>query len=133
MSDDDEAGSGRAHQAGDNSQIEVYGRLRPSSKNDKSVYLLNDDRRGVEFRLPRDASGGYINNKKEQFEFQMSHIFDDTATQADIFDGIGKKVVNNVLAGFNGTIFAYGQTGSGQQDRAALAHDEIPTTDLAHT
>jgi kinesin family protein 6/9 len=27
---------------------------------------------------------------------------------------VAKKVCNNVLEGFNGTIFAYGQTGSGK-------------------
>jgi kinesin family protein 6/9 len=49
---------------------------------------------------------GYINNKKEVYEFKMNHIFDGTATQEDVFNGIGKKVVTNVLEGFNGTIFA---------------------------
>lgn len=64
------------------------------------------DHRSVEFRLPRDGAGGYINNKQEVYEFKMNHIFDADATQADIFEGIGKPVVQNVLEGFNGTIFA---------------------------
>jgi hypothetical protein len=61
------------------------------------------DQRSVEFRIPRDQSSGYINNKRELYDFKMNHIFGADATQADIFDGIGKKVVNNVLEGFNGT------------------------------
>jgi hypothetical protein len=46
MSDDDAddgvASDTLGKQAGDNSQIEVYGRLRPSNKNDKSVCIMND-------------------------------------------------------------------------------------------
>jgi kinesin family protein 6/9 len=72
--------------------------------------LAFPDKRSVEFRIPRDLAGGYINNKQEQYEFKMNHIFDADATQADIFDGIGKKVVQNVLDGFNGTIFAVSST-----------------------
>ena len=103
MSDhEDDSGDVGGHQAGDNSQIEVYGRLRPSAKNDKTTTVLHDDRRGVEFRIPRELAGGSVNNKKELYEFKMNHIFDETAKQQDVFDGIGKQVVQNVLDGFNG-------------------------------
>ena len=69
------------------------------------AFPLCPDRRSVEFHVPREVSSGLVNNKKELYEFKMQHIFDDTATQQDIFEGIGKKVVENVLEGFNGTIF----------------------------
>lgn len=71
---------------------------------------LCSDRRGVDFHVPRDANssgGNVINNKKELYSFKMNRIFDDTATQEQVFEGIGKPVVENVLQGFNGTIFAY--------------------------
>lgn len=171
MSDDDDFddGSGSKAVSGENTQIEVYGRIRPSAKNDASVCNLSDgttrsggrkgargwsipvlsllcaastdtitgspltplartavtlfsrlcaDHRHIEFRLPRDASGGYVNNKREQYEFHMSHIFDESTTQEQIFEGIGKKVVNNVLEGFNG---ARGSTSSAVQWRAGVA------------
>ena len=31
-----------------------------------------------------------------------------------MFDTIGKETVNDIMEGYNGTIFAYGQTGSGK-------------------
>jgi len=34
--------------------------------------------------------------------------------QQDIFDYSIKSTVDDVLAGYNGTVFAYGQTGSGK-------------------
>ncbi|CAM9416228.1 unnamed protein product, partial [Choristocarpus tenellus] len=36
------------------------------------------------------------------------------SSQADVFEGIGKEVVDRCLDGFNSCLFAYGQTGSGK-------------------
>jgi hypothetical protein len=123
MSDSDsESGVGDAlssRRAGDNSQIEVFGRVRPSKHNDRATMVLSDDHRAVEFRLPRDQLHGSVNNKREVFDFKMQHIFDDTATQQDVFDGIGRKVVNSVMDGFNGTIFAYGSVSRWSQAAAS--------------
>ncbi|XP_048048317.1 kinesin-like protein KIF6 [Megalobrama amblycephala] len=44
----------------------------------------------------------------------VSEGFDQRASQEEIFETIAKPVADNVLAGYNGTIFAYGQTGSGK-------------------
>lgn len=33
-------------------------------------------------------------------------LFDQSTTQEQIFDGIAKRVVDNVIEGYNGTIFA---------------------------
>ena len=35
-------------------------------------------------------------------------------SQAQVFDRVGKHVVQNALDGYNSTVFAYGQTGSGK-------------------
>lgn len=42
------------------------------------------------------------------------HIFSPSASQAEVFENIAQPVIDNVLEGYNGTIFAYGQTGSGK-------------------
>src|SRR4051812_30905988 len=100
MSDDDDdlSKSVTFGSGGENSQIEVYGRIRPSPKNDATVCQLDSSAHSIEFRLPRDyATSGYINNKKELYDFKMTHIFNEKSTQSDIFEGIGKKVVMNVL------------------------------------
>ena len=36
------------------------------------------------------------------------------SSQEQVFETCGKKIVDGVLHGFNGSIFAYGQTGSGK-------------------
>ena len=34
--------------------------------------------------------------------------------QVDLYNAAARKIVDNVLEGYNGTIFAYGQTGTGK-------------------
>ncbi|KAG1944180.1 kinesin-like protein KIF9 [Pimephales promelas] len=68
----------------------------------------------LEFVVPRDLADGFINNKRENYNFRFQKVFDQTANQEEIFETIAKPVADNVLAGYNGTIFAYGQTGSGK-------------------
>ena len=36
------------------------------------------------------------------------------ASQQQVFDDLGKGVLNNAFEGFNCSLFAYGQTGSGK-------------------
>ena len=46
--------------------------------------------------------------------FTFDHVFPMDTSQAHVFDHSIKGTVNDVLQGYNGTIFAYGQTGSGK-------------------
>lgn len=46
-------------------------------------------------------------------EFQFDHIFDMDSSQENVFNA-HSHLVNEVLDGFNGSIFAYGQTGAGK-------------------
>jgi kinesin family protein 5 len=46
-------------------------------------------------------------------ESKYDRVFKQTATQNEIY-GFVKESIQDVLKGFNSTIFAYGQTGSGK-------------------
>ena len=46
--------------------------------------------------------------------FTLDRIFKPDCRQCEIYDFIGKETIEDVLAGYNGTVFAYGQTGSGK-------------------
>ena len=46
--------------------------------------------------------------------FTLDRFFRPDCTQAAIYDFIGKETIEDVLNGYNGTVFAYGQTGSGK-------------------
>ena len=42
------------------------------------------------------------------------HVFDPSTTTEDIYNSVGRDIVDGVVNGINGTIFAYGQTSSGK-------------------
>ena len=46
--------------------------------------------------------------------YNFDGAYDEETTQADFFAEVGKPIVEEVLKGFNCTIFAYGQTGTGK-------------------
>jgi hypothetical protein len=47
-------------------------------------------------------------------QFTFDHAYDWTVEQSDIYDNCAAGIIENVLEGYNGTIFAYGQTGTGK-------------------
>ncbi|GAB1606530.1 kinesin-like protein KIF6 [Argonauta hians] len=96
--------------------IQIYARLKPCKQRPGIIKVDHDGKGGsvVQFMNPRESGDGYVNNKKELYNFKFQHVFTEDARQDDIFNQVAKPVVNSVLAGYNGTIFAYGQTGSGK-------------------
>jgi hypothetical protein len=46
--------------------------------------------------------------------FTFDFVYGTESTQEMVYNGVGKKIIDSMIAGFNGTIFAYGQTGSGK-------------------
>ena len=58
-----------------------------------------------------DVDAGKAAYEGRQFKF--THVFDESATQADIFEAHRAPVLN-VLKGFDATIMAYGSTGAGK-------------------
>jgi hypothetical protein len=62
------------------------------------------------------TSNGCVNvlSEGKRLEFKYDHALDETSSQADVFNLIGKPICDQALSGFNCTIFAYGQTGAGK-------------------
>jgi Kinesin motor domain len=46
--------------------------------------------------------------------YLFDYVADQKVTQEEIFERVGRPLVDNCLRGYNGTAFAYGQTGSGK-------------------
>ncbi|KAG9391796.1 Kinesin motor domain [Carpediemonas membranifera] len=62
----------------------------------------------------QEQQRNYINNKKKSYQFKFANIFEPTAKQDFVYNMTARKCVEDVLEGFNATVFAYGQTGSGK-------------------
>ncbi len=66
-----------------------------------------------------DSSNKQINlikedSKEQPKSFSYDYVFGPDCSQALIYEQSAFSLVDNVLDGYNGTIFAYGQTGCGK-------------------
>nr|XP_058954931.1 kinesin-like protein KIF6 [Pocillopora verrucosa] len=96
--------------------IQIYARAKPT-KQKTGLYEIFEDEGGnssISFTVPKDLADGYINNKREVYKFRFNKVFDQDCKQDEVFEEVAQGVIDNVLTGYNGTIFAYGQTGSGK-------------------
>jgi len=95
--------------------VKVYCRIRPAGPNDK-------DESGVTSKevwdILEDGEGGMtcctIQDDKGPKKFNLDWFFAPSASQEEVYNRSVKVLVDQVLNGFNATIFAYGQTGSGK-------------------
>ena len=105
--------------------IQTFARLKPGKastqrvqvdEEGKSVTIIAADRaqlseplqRGTRPRTPSDAAATIGRT------FTFEKVFLSDASQEEVFEDVARRVVDNCVAGFNGTVFAYGQTGSGK-------------------
>nr|XP_043608952.1 kinesin-like protein KIN-12B [Erigeron canadensis] len=80
--------------------VKVIVRMRPMSKNEEGETIAE--------KISADS----LSILGQQFSFDF--VADETSSQIEMFQLVGKPLVENCLAGFNSSIFAYGQTGSGK-------------------
>lgn len=84
--------------------VKVLCRFRPMNKREKAE--------GSTDVVRLTETSVYVGDRKKPFNFD--YVFEPTATQEEVYNKGAKPVVEEILKGFNGTIFAYGQTGSGK-------------------
>ena len=100
--------------------IKIFLRLRPhdgAQGGSTGCYEINHsfEESVVKYHIDRRQVQDYgINNSKEDFSYRFDRIFDQKAKQEEVFDTVAKDCVQNVIQGYNSTVFAYGQTGSGK-------------------
>ena len=73
------------------------GRLTKQHQSIESLLIIPQSREG--------GSGSYT----------FDRVFSMTSRQSDIFDYSIRPTVDDILNGYNGTVFAYGQTGAGNK------------------
>jgi hypothetical protein len=57
----------------------------------------------------RGIPSNFKRAKEERYAFDR--VFDDTASQEEVFQNTTKHLIDGVLNGLNATVFAYGATG----------------------
>ena len=104
----------------ENYAIETYLRIRPCEGDNKIVYKIRDvtasngaNRQFLKLEIPADADPSFIhNNESGMMTFEFDRVFDEMASQEDLYSAIASKKVTEAIDGMNSTIFAYGQTGN---------------------
>ncbi|KAL4778965.1 P-loop containing nucleoside triphosphate hydrolase protein [Aspergillus varians] len=87
--------------------IKVVARFRPQNK----VELGSGGQPIVNFENEETCA---INSKEAAGSFTFDRVFPMDSRQADVFNFSIAPTVDDILNGYNGTVFAYGQTGAGK-------------------
>lgn len=100
----------RANRKDKNQNIQVFVRVRPinnSEKAQKSALVVDvpSNRDVVVRERPQD---------KISKKFSFDRVFGPSSKQIDVYNAVVCPLLDEVLAGYNCTVFAYGQTGTGK-------------------
>eukprot|EP00054_Salpingoeca_dolichothecata_P014791 m.84027 g.84027 ORF g.84027 m.84027 type:complete len:952 (+) comp21167_c0_seq1:84-2939(+) len=87
--------------------VKVVIRFRPQNNNENS-----HGGRVIARFDPSGKSMSMAGSKPAAFTFDK--VFDTNTTQQEVYNYTARPIVEDVLQGYNGTIFAYGQTSSGK-------------------
>lgn len=100
-----------------NENIKVFLRVKPDVENlshlkdeDCVSYEINNNKL---FLFDKKRGCGEFREMKAK-TFFFNHIFDTDVKQKEIFESIGKTLVDNFMNGYNSSILAYGNTNSGK-------------------
>jgi len=63
--------------------------------------------------------------------YAFDRVFDETSDNRAVYEATTSKIVQNVIGGFNGTVFAYGQTSSGKTHTMHGTKEELGVIPLA--
>ncbi|RDW79469.1 kinesin-like protein [Coleophoma cylindrospora] len=87
--------------------IKVVARFRPQNK----IEIAQGGEPIVQFESDETCK---LDSKEATGSFTFDRVFDMSSRQSDVFDFSIRPTVDDVLNGYNGTVFAYGQTGAGK-------------------
>ncbi|KAL6837476.1 kinesin domain-containing protein [Trichoderma camerunense] len=88
--------------------VRCRGRSQREVKENSAVVVNSDGVKGKVIELSMGANA--LSNKTYSFD----RVFSPAADQSMVFDDTVKPILEEMLAGYNCTIFAYGQTGTGK-------------------
>ncbi|CAB4063577.1 KIF3A [Lepeophtheirus salmonis] len=100
----------------DSENVKVIVRVRPLSEKElESGFQCIIDVDPIQGAITLHNPSNNINTREtppKQFNFNT--VFPPDVRQMDVYNRVARPIVDNVLKGYNGTIFAYGQTGTGK-------------------
>ena len=92
-------------------RVRVYARLRPTSYRYEGIEVGADS---LKIAVGLKETERFAGPQYKEHNFKFQRVFDEGATQEEVYDEVVNHMVEKFLEGYNGTIFAYGQTASGK-------------------
>uniref|UniRef100_A0A1A9VMW9 Kinesin motor domain-containing protein n=1 Tax=Glossina austeni TaxID=7395 RepID=A0A1A9VMW9_GLOAU len=93
-----------------NQNIQVYVRLRPLNARER--YIRSTEI--IEVLSPKEIVARHSVESKLTKKFTFDRTFGPESKQVEVYSAVVAPLIEEVLAGYNCTVFAYGQTGTGK-------------------
>ena len=96
-------------------KVQIFARLRPTNhryvglKTSETQFSVEVGRGRDEGQVERFSRAHEPRNK-----FKFARVFEESATQREVFETVARRTVDRFIEGYNGTVFAYGQTSTGK-------------------
>ncbi|XP_050524915.1 kinesin-like protein KIF19 isoform X2 [Daktulosphaira vitifoliae] len=96
-------------------KLMVAVRIRPLPKNemDRCLYVIDSKKIVVE-ETDKEKEDVLRQKRAGQKRYMFDVVFGEDSTQDELYEKTTKSLVQDILVGYNATVFAYGATGSGK-------------------
>ena len=99
-------------------KIQIYARVRPtvnSRHRYEGLETLPHNHLQIRIGETEDTTQRTFSKAPgSKHVFKFNQVFNEEATQEEVYGTVAEHMVDTFLEGYNGTIFAYGQTSSGK-------------------
>jgi hypothetical protein len=82
--------------------------------NEQTVFIMDAALPSSRNNSSLEESSRFISNGPPRHTYKFDRIFKPEQSQNEIFDFIGRDIVEDAISGINSTVLAYGQTGGGK-------------------
>merc|ERR1712117_123124 len=98
------------------SSVKVAVRVRPFNKREKSSKpSVQVQENTISLQKQTTTGDGSTSSSNKAHTFAYDHLYpSEPTTQQQVYDELGKDMLEQAFQGYNICIFAYGQTGSGK-------------------
>ena len=93
---------------GDNQNIQVFVRVRPSNASEVKSRCV------VDLKSDKEITVKDSKQSSSYKTFTFNNVFGPQSAQIDVYRSVVQPLIDEVLSGYNCTVFAYGQTGTGK-------------------
>jgi len=130
--------------AASNESVRVMVRFRPENRRERELAASSEPWKSLqsapESRIKLNDTelklfnieqhGDRITYKKKEHKFYFDGLMPENTTQMEAFESVAQQTCDEILQGYNGTIFVYGQSGSGKTHTMYGPEDKKDSEDI---